>query len=126
MKERQLGYCGLDCAVCPVFIAARNNDTPLKIKTAEEWSKLYAEYLGGNSLAVEAMNCSGCQSKKDTFIGCKNCLIRQCCREKGLTSCAFCAGCQTCEILNGFFTFDESHQQAKDNLYSLRGNGLIM
>ncbi len=119
MKKRQLGYCGLHCDVCPVFIATQNDDTPLRIKTAKEWSKLYSEYLGGHRLEAEAMNCNGCRSEKDIFIGCIGCPIRQCCQEKDLTSCAVCDVYQTCEILNGFYSV-ESHQQARDNLDSLR------
>jgi hypothetical protein len=122
MKKWDFGYCGLDCKVCPVFIAKENDDTPLRIKTAYEWSELYAEHLGGNSLKAEVMNCSGCQSEKDIFIGCTTCPIRQCCREKELTTCALCSKYQTCEILNGFYSVS-SHQQAKDNLDRIRRNG---
>ncbi len=64
---KTLGYCGLNCEECPVFVATANNDNGLRQKTAREWSKLYAgqlvEYSGKNSLSPEDMNCSGCQSE---------------------------------------------------------------
>ena len=121
VKKQQLGYCGLDCLLCPVFIATRNDDMALRIRTAEEWSKLYAEYLGGNSLEAEAMNCHGCRSDGEIFVGCAGCLIRQCCRGRNLTSCAVCDEYFTCEMINGFFSV-ESNRQAKDNLDNLRSN----
>ena len=48
-----LGYCGLDCEVCPVFIARKHDDDELRLKTAQEWSALYAEYLGKDRLTKE-------------------------------------------------------------------------
>ncbi len=122
MKERQLGCCGLDCGVCPVFIATANNDASLRIQTARTWSKLYAEYLGGDTLKPEAMNCGGCQSKGEVFVGCTNCPIRKCCREKDLTTCARCVERETCGMLAGFLSVP-SHEQAKQNLDSVRKNG---
>ena len=55
MTKNNLGCCGLNCKECPVFIGTVNNDDKLRQKTAEEWSKLYAEYLG-KDLNPEDMN----------------------------------------------------------------------
>ncbi len=113
----KLGYCGLNCEDCPVFIATAKDDDALRQATAKEWSQLYADFLK-SELRKEDMNCSGCQSENGRlFIGCMNCPIRGCCREKGFSSCALCADYKTCEMLTGFFTM---HQQAKDNLERLR------
>ena len=119
------GYCGLNCEDCPVFIATANNDNELRQTTAREWSNLYAaqlrEYLGKNSFSPKDMNCSGCQSESDLFIGCMNCPIRKCVREKKFISCAICNEYETCDMLNGFFSI---HQHAKENLESIREIGL--
>ncbi len=118
MSESELAYCGLDCAECPVFIATVNDDNGLRQKTAEEWGKLYSEYIGKNGLSVQDMNCRGCRSDIQ-FIGCTNCPIRQCCHGKSLATCAGCEEYEICEMLNGFFT---SAPQAKERLDRVRTN----
>jgi len=114
---KTLGYCGLNCGECPVFVATANNDNGLRQKTAREWSKLYAgqlrEYSGKNNLSPEDMNCSGCQSESGLFIGCMNCPIRKCGKEKKIISCAGCNEYETCGMLNGFLSI---HQHAKEKL----------
>ena len=90
-----LGYCGLDCEVCPVFIARKHDDDELRLKTAQEWSALYAEYLGKDRLTKEDISCNGCLSNADVFVGCVHCPIRKCCREKQLNTCAQCHQYQT-------------------------------
>ncbi len=118
---KTLGYCGLDCGECPVFIAAASNDEKLRQKTAKEWSLLYAaqlaEYTGRDELKAEDMNCSGCHSQSHLFIGCMNCPIRKCAREKRFITCAGCNEYGTCGMLNGFFSV---HQNAKGNLDRMR------
>ncbi len=118
---KTLGFCGLNCEDCPVFIATANNDSGLRQKTAIEWSGLYAaqlsEYLGKNSLSPEDLNCTGCQSKSGLFIGCMNCPIRKCAKEKEFISCAICNEYKTCGMLNGFFSI---HQHAKEGLDRIR------
>ncbi len=117
MKTLALGCCGLNCDECPVFIATVRNDDKLRQKTAEEWSKLYAPFLG-KELRPEDINCRGCRSEGSLFIGCMTCQIRECCRERKLPTCASCNEYETCETLSGFFSYH--HQQAKVNLDRVR------
>lgn len=117
MKIFSLGYCGLNCEDCPVFIASTNDDDRLRQKTAIEWSGLYAEFLG-SELKPEDMNCRGCRSQEGLFVGCMGCPIRECSRKKNLLTCANCDEYENCDILNGFFSYH--HQQAKDNLDRIR------
>lgn len=119
MKKLHLGCCDLECEACPVFISKASNDDELRLATAKEWSKTYAEYLGGNILKKEDINCSGCQSESDIFVGCLNCPIRKCCRDKTLATCASCIEYQKCELLTGFYTVP-SHQKARHNLDKIR------
>ncbi len=51
---KKLGYCGLNCEDCPVFVATANNDNGLRQKTAIEWSKLYV------ARTVMNMKLAGC------------------------------------------------------------------
>ena len=121
MEIQKLGYCGLNCEACPVFIAKANNDDELRQETALEWSDLYADVLGKDVLTKEDINCSGCRAEQSIFIGCRHCPIRGCSQEKKFSTCASCSEYQTCEMLNGFYTVP-SHLQAKDNLDRIRKN----
>jgi len=117
--QLKVGYCGLDCEACPVFIARATNDDELRVKTAKEWSELYAEYLGKDSLKPADMNCNGCHSENAVFIGCRSCPIRKCCQEKGIGNCANCNEYKSCEMIKGFFSVP-SHEKAKVNLDRIR------
>lgn len=118
MSDLELAYCGLDCTECPVFIATMNDDNELRQKTAEEWGKLYSEYIGQKDLSAGDMTCRGCRSDI-RFIGCANCPIRACCNGKSLVTCADCDEYETCGMINGFFT---SAPQAKERLNKIRTN----
>jgi len=89
-----LGYCGIDCAVCPALIAMRTNDAALRAKTAAEWSKSY-----GHDFKPEQVNCTGCATATGPHVGyCGSmCEIRKCARTRKIENCAFCAdyGCAT-------------------------------
>jgi len=121
METQALAHCGLNCEQCPVFIATADNNDDLREETAKEWSKLYGAYLsatlGGDRLKPEDMNCTGCRSEGERFVGCINCPIRRCCREKGFVTCASCNRYEVCDMLNGFFSV---HEEAKNNLERLR------
>ncbi len=117
MRELGLGYCGLDCEQCPVFVATAKNDDALRRQTAEQWSKLYGEYLadhlGRRELEPEDMNCGGCRST-NLFVGYSSCAIRACARMRGLGSCAHCGEYQQCEVLNGFYSVHPDARAALD------------
>ncbi|MFB3889029.1 MAG: DUF3795 domain-containing protein [Candidatus Bathyarchaeia archaeon] len=115
--ENQLGCCGLNCEECPVFIATANDDYGLRQSTAVAWSKLYESFLE-KPLESGDMNCKGCRSQDSLFVGCTNCPIRKCCGGKNLSTCGGCAEYDTCEMLNGFFSY--GHQRAKENLDRMR------
>jgi hypothetical protein len=114
MEKSNLGYCGLNCETCPMFVATVTNDDALRQKTVQEWSKLCGSYIG-KQLELDDVNCTGCWSNNNIFVGCSNCSIRKCCQEKKFVTCANCNDYGTCEMLNGFFSVP-AHQQAKTNL----------
>lgn len=121
MDESIMGYCGLDCSKCPIFIATANNDMEFKDKTAKEWSKLYAEYIGKDKLEPDDCNCNGCRIEGETFVGCLNCDIRSCAMERNFETCADCEKYRECEMITGFFQIP-SHEEAKDNLERIRSS----
>ena len=117
MEISKVAYCGLNCEECPVWVASRNNDQDLKIKTAREWSRLYAGELS-QELTPDDVQCGGCRSRGTAvFLGCRVCPIRDCCNKKKFLSCAGCPGYDSCEFLNGFFVI---HPQAKERLDAIR------
>jgi hypothetical protein len=91
--------CGLDCAVCPAFIATKNNDEELRIKTAALWSKEY-----GANISPKDVHCSGCTTEGKKFHHCEVCEIRKCCAEKNIENCAFCPE-YACKKIIDFFGF---------------------
>jgi len=122
MDEQKIAYCGLDCVECPTRIATVYNDDVLRQKIFKEWSELYGEYLkdqGISGLQPKDMNCRGCRSDSSRFTGCTICVIRKCCQEKKLDSCAYCSEYEKCEALNGFYSIPK-HKPAKDNLDKIR------
>jgi len=115
-----MGCCGLNCGSCPIFIATVNDDNVLRQKTAQEWSELYGAYIG-KDLKLEDVNCKGCLSEAMVFVGCSNCSIRKCCREKKFVTCASCSEYDTCEMLRGFFSVP-TNEPAKSNLDRIRSH----
>jgi hypothetical protein len=55
--EKMVGYCGIICSDCPVFVAALNYDNSERRRVAEIFTKQYgAEYK------PTSINCDGCLS----------------------------------------------------------------
>ena len=89
--ETMISYCGLDCSQCPSFIASRDNDNELRVKTALAWSEQF-----NTVFAPESIDCSGCRATGVHGPYCSMCSIRACAMEKGVATCAHCAdyGCE--------------------------------
>jgi hypothetical protein len=87
-----LSPCSLYCGVCAIYIAHRDNNTKLK-------ERLLRLYQGGTpgkgtlpnseNLTVEDIRCRGCLSD-DRFMHCRQCEIRSCTEQKGITGCHEC------------------------------------
>jgi hypothetical protein len=96
--EKMIGFCGINCAECPTFIATQKDDDEERKKVAETWSKEY-----GADLKLEDINCDGCQTRNGREFGhTKICEIRKCGLEKDVKNCAHCEEYQ-CEKLDKFF-----------------------
>jgi hypothetical protein len=107
-----IGYCGLDCDQCGAFIATRNNDNALRIRVAEEWSRLF-----NASIKPEHINCTGCKSAGVKTYHCDQlCEVRKCAVRKSISTCAECSECP-CALLKPIF---EVAPQAKRTLEALR------
>lgn len=84
--KKLLAACGLDCAACPAFIAAKTNDDELRRKTAAQWSVDY-----GFAATPEMINCHGCFATDGVQIGhCGECALRLCAVERKVANCGAC------------------------------------
>ena len=109
--KRIIAYCGLICTECPAYIAHKNDDEQLRIKTAEEWSKMFKA-----KLKPESINCVGCLETEGTlFHHCMECPIRACCREKEILNCAYCDD-YGCEHITEFFGFVPEAKKVLDDI----------
>ncbi len=86
MKINKLGYCGLFCGACELFLATKNNTL----------SKIAKE----KNIKEELLECKGCKSTV-TSINCRNCSIKKCCIQKGISVCAECNEFP-CSVLKAF------------------------
>jgi hypothetical protein len=111
--KKTLAMCGLDCAVCPAFVAYRTNDQALRVKTAAEWSKAFKAQL-----APEDINCVGCLKTKGVlFSHCRECDIRQCGLAHKVKNCALCPEFSSCARIGKFIA---GAPPAKANLEEVR------
>ena len=109
---KTLAMCGLDCAVCPAFIAHKTNDQALRVKTAAEWSKQF-----GAALKPEDINCVGCLKAEGVQIGnCADCEIRKCGLNRKVKNCALCPD-YPCDKIDRFVA---NVPPAKANLEEVR------
>jgi hypothetical protein len=107
-----IAYCGIDCGQCPAYVAKKENNAELRIKTAVEWSKAF-----GTEFKPEQINCDGCTIAGQHIIYCDQlCEIRKCAVGKKIVNCAFCAD-YGCEKLT---TFLKNVPEAKARLEAIR------
>ena len=112
--ENLIGYCGIDCAKCPAYVAKKTNDEALRAKTAVEWSKAF-----GTQMKPTDINCDGCSVTGQHIVFCDQmCEIRKCAVGKKLANCAVCAdyGCEKLE------SFIKNVPEARATLEKIRKN----
>jgi len=109
---KRLSMCGLDCAVCPAFIARKTDDQALREKTAAEWSQQFHA-----DLKPADINCVGCLKVQGVHIGhCAECEIRKCGLARKVKNCALCSE-YPCERISKFLA---NVPPAKANLDEVR------
>lgn len=115
--EKIIGYCGIICSECPVFIATQKNDDAERKHVAEIFTKQY-----GREYAPKDINCDGCLSQSGRiFSYCNICEIRKCGMIKNFVNCAHCAE-YPCEKLSKLFA---EYSKAKDTLDEIRSKILL-
>lgn len=107
-----IAYCGLDCETCEARLATVNNDNKLRIKVAEEWSK-----LNGVEIKPEMINCSGCRIPGVKTVYCDSlCPIRLCAKEKQVETCGGCPEMKSCKKVGAIIG---NNPDARDRLEKL-------
>ena len=92
-----IAACGLDCAECNAYVASMNNDSVLRKKTADEWSKAF-----NFAFTPEMINCHGCFATDGVQIGhCSECEMRKCAISKKAANCGAC-GEFPCKTISDF------------------------
>lgn len=117
-NNQELGFCGVDCGKCPVFIATKSNDYNKRKEVAEMLYKAH-----NVTLEPDQINCTGCYraTMEGTAImaHCETCNIRPCAKEKNVTTCANCTE-YACTKLTEKWAKIPNGQQAKENLYAIK------
>ena len=116
MSEKLLSFCGIDCSVCPAYIATQANDIETLTSLAGEWFEGATDY----SVVV----CDGCKSAAEggrIMKWCRECPTRACAIERELENCAYCAdfnlesadyGCE--KLLKVFEMSDEPRENLEE------------
>jgi hypothetical protein len=114
-----IGYCGLTCQTCPIYLATRQENKEEQARMRAEIVQQCKEQYGMNYELEDITDCDGCQTEGERlFSACKNCLIRKCAREKELENCAYCTE-YACGKLEAFFNTDPT---AKTRLDAVRSS----
>ncbi|MGE5627165.1 MAG: DUF3795 domain-containing protein [Solirubrobacterales bacterium] len=114
VDKKILGFCGVDCGECPVYIATKAND----FKKKDEVSKmLFNAY--NVQIKPEDINCTGCVKATlngTAIIGhCEACELRKCAMKKNVLTCASCEN-YICENLRTKWDDIPNGGDAKINL----------
>jgi hypothetical protein len=106
-----VGYCGIVCSDCPIFVVTQKNDDAEKKRVAE----ILARQFGTESKS-EDINCDGCLSSSPRIYKyCSLCEIRKCARKKNTKNCAHCPE-YPCENLKRFFNKTREDKKIWDEI----------
>ena len=112
--NKNIAYCGLDCAECPAYTAMITNDNELRRSTAEKWNN------PDFPVSQEDINCVGCKIEGgDRFKWCDKCSVRACASERRVETCAHCDD-YVCDSLKEWLSF--AGDEAKDRLEKIRSS----
>ncbi len=104
---QMIAFCGLNCTLCPMYIATQNDDDAARAEAATMLEKAY-----GLKFKPEEINCDGCHTKNGRLLGyCNTCKIRACGMDKGIDNCTQCK-VQPCDDLAGFHKLSSNAKSA--------------
>ena len=105
--NRNIAYCGLNCAECDAYTATISDDDELRTNVAKKWDS--PDY----PVSKEDINCIGCRIEPGAhFKWCGSCTVRKCASERGVETCAHCDD-YVCSTLKEWLTMagDEARER---------------
>lgn len=109
----EIAYCGLNCSLCPAYIATKAQDKSKLDYVAALFSTKERKF------SADDVICDGCSSTR-VFKWTSECPTRNCAREKQLSTCA---GCNDNPCKSPTYHWEHSGNQGtsmKNNLEKLR------
>ncbi len=111
-----MAYCGLMCQTCPIHVATLQENKEEQKKMREEIARLCRENYGMQCEPDDITDCDGCTSAGGRlFLACRNCLVRQCARQRRLENCAYCTD-YVCAQLEAVFVSDPAAKQRLEQI----------
>ncbi|HOI25521.1 MAG TPA: DUF3795 domain-containing protein [Caldisericia bacterium] len=109
----KISYCGLDCEICPAFIATRDGNADLLEETAQRWSELYH-----CTMTPKDVLCGGCTSGSG-IVNCHwhECEIRICAEDKKVENCGKCEK-YSCETIQALTDLVPEAKEKLDHIHS--------
>jgi hypothetical protein len=103
-----MGFCGLDCAECPAYIATQSGDRGAQERVAAQWRTQFNK----PEITADSILCDGCAGNGRISGYCSTCEMRACGMKRGIPNCAYCPD-YVCSKLE---TFHKAVPYAKANL----------
>ena len=111
-----VGYCGLVCQTCSIHLATREGDGEAQARMRAEIAAFCTTHYGRDYEPEDITDCDGCRAEGGRlFSGCKDCAIRNCAKERRLSSCAHCSD-YACERLEAFFAKEPDSKSHLDEM----------
>jgi len=86
MEGRELAApCGLYCGACSIYVARKRED----VRTLERIARQMKERVG-REVTLEDLACEGCLSEGPIAAYCRDCVLRACAKDRGVTHCSRC------------------------------------
>jgi len=107
-----VGYCGVYCLECQIYISSTTSDLRVKARLAQELSKSQDQTRKqvGN-ISPDSIHCWGCRSNSKHCWK-KRCLFKKCAADKGFDFCYQCSEFP-CDELAQFYA---QRPNGRDNL----------
>lgn len=97
MSRYLVGYCGVYCLGCPIYISSTTADEMVKSRLAAELSKSQDRLRSKSrqrkktaKIDADSIHCWGCRSNTRHSWK-KSCLFKKCASDKGLDFCYHCS-----------------------------------
>jgi hypothetical protein len=111
--NEEIVYCGIDCSLCPAYLATKSNDVTKLEEVATLFSTKERKFTANDII------CNGCISTR-IYKWALECPTRNCARDKNVVNCGQCKN-YPCKSLE--FHWKQSGEQGvimKNNLDKLR------